>query len=244
MLILLQAAAGVGISKLGAAIGAGIAVLGAGIGIGKIGSSAMEGIARQPEASGDLRMNMIIAAALVEGVALIAIVVCLLTLLTPDPGLLFWMIIVFGVVFFILAKYGFPVIIRMVEDRKAYIDQSLKTAREANEKLASVKQEGERILAQANEEQVRILNEAAATRDRIINEAKERARLEGDRLMEEMKKQIETEKESAIRDIRRQVAVLSVGIAEKVMRSKLADEKEQMELIDRMLDEMIETSKK
>ena len=165
-------------------------------------------------------------------------------LLTPDPGLLFWMIIVFGVVFFILAKYGFPVIIRMVEDRKAYIDQSLKAAREANEKLASVKQEGERILAQANEEQVRILNEAAATRDLIINEAKERARLEGDRLMEEMKKQIETEKESAIRDIRRQVAVLSVGIAEKVMRSKLADEKEQMELIDRMLDEMIETSKK
>ena len=73
MSILLQAAAGVGISKLGAAIGAGI-------GIGKIGSSAMEGIARQPEASGDLRMNMIIAAALVEGVALIAIVVCLLTL--------------------------------------------------------------------------------------------------------------------------------------------------------------------
>ena len=78
--VLLQAAAGVGISKLGAAIGAGIAVLGAGIGIGKIGSSVMEGIARQPEASGDLRMNMIIAAALVEGVALIAIVVCLLTL--------------------------------------------------------------------------------------------------------------------------------------------------------------------
>lgn len=78
--VLLQAAAGVGISKLGAAIGAGIAVWGAGIGIGKIGGSAMEAMARQPEASGDLRMNMIIAAALVEGVALIAIVVCLLTL--------------------------------------------------------------------------------------------------------------------------------------------------------------------
>ena len=78
--VLLQAAAGVGISKLGAAIGAGIAVLGAGIGIGRIGGSAMEAMARQPEASGDLRMNMIIAAALVEGVALIAIVVGLLTL--------------------------------------------------------------------------------------------------------------------------------------------------------------------
>ena len=80
MSVLLQAAAGVGISKLGAAIGAGIAVLGAGIGIGRIGSAAMDGIARQPEASGDIRMSMIIAAALVEGVALIAIVVCLLTL--------------------------------------------------------------------------------------------------------------------------------------------------------------------
>ena len=65
---------------LSAQVGAGIAVLGAGIGIGKIGGAAMEAMARQPEASGDLRMNMIIAAALVEGVALIAIVVCLLTL--------------------------------------------------------------------------------------------------------------------------------------------------------------------
>lgn len=80
MSVLLQAAAGVGISKLGAAIGAGIAVLGAGFGIGRIGGAAMDGIARQPEASGDIRMSMIIAAALVEGVALIAIVVCLLTL--------------------------------------------------------------------------------------------------------------------------------------------------------------------
>ena len=74
--ILLQAAAaGVGVSKLGAAIGA---VMGAGLGIGRIGGSAMEAIARQPEASGDIRMNMIIAAALIEGVALLAVVVCLL----------------------------------------------------------------------------------------------------------------------------------------------------------------------
>ena len=77
--VLLQAAAaGVGVSKLGAAIGAGLAVIGAGVGIGKIGGSAMEAIARQPEASGDIRMNMIIAAALIEGVALLAVVVCLL----------------------------------------------------------------------------------------------------------------------------------------------------------------------
>ncbi len=77
--VLLQAAAaGVGVSKLGATLGAGLAVFGAGFGIGKIGSSAMEAIARQPEAAGDIRMNMIIAAALIEGVALLAVVVCLL----------------------------------------------------------------------------------------------------------------------------------------------------------------------
>ena len=165
-------------------------------------------------------------------------------LLTPDPGLLFWMIVVFAVVFFVLAKYGFPVVIKMVEDRKAYIDNSLKAAREANEQLANVKAEGEKVLAQAHEEQARILAEAAATRDRIIKDAQNRAITEGNRLMAEIKKQIETEKESAIRDIRRQVAVLSVGIAEKIMRNKLADAKEQEELIDRMLDEMIESTKK
>ena len=78
--VLFQSAAAAGLGKLGAALGAAIAVIGAGIGIGKIGSSAMEAIARQPEAAGDIRMNMIIIAALVEGVALIAIIVCLLTL--------------------------------------------------------------------------------------------------------------------------------------------------------------------
>ena len=80
--VLLQAAAaGMGVTKLGAAIGAGLAVIGAGVGIGKIGGSAMEAIARQPEATSDIRSNMIIAAALTEGVALLAVVVCLLVFL-------------------------------------------------------------------------------------------------------------------------------------------------------------------
>ncbi len=78
--ILLQAAAaagtGAGLAKLGAGIGAGLAAIAAGLGIGRIGGSAMEGIARQPEASSDIRMNMIIAAALVDAVSLFAIVVC------------------------------------------------------------------------------------------------------------------------------------------------------------------------
>ena len=78
--ILLQAAAGLSIGKLGAALGAGLAAIGAGIGIGKVGGSAMEAIARQPESVNDIRTNMIIIAALVEGVALFAVVVCFLAL--------------------------------------------------------------------------------------------------------------------------------------------------------------------
>jgi F-type H+-transporting ATPase subunit c len=75
--ILLQAVeAGAGLAKLGAGLGAGLAVIGAGLGIGKIGSAAMDGIARQPEATGNIQMNMIISAALVEGVALFSVVVC------------------------------------------------------------------------------------------------------------------------------------------------------------------------
>lgn len=79
-MILLQVAAGAGLAKVGAAIGAGLAVIGAGFGIGKIGSSAMDAIARQPEATNNIRTNMIVIAALIEGVALFAIIVCLLAL--------------------------------------------------------------------------------------------------------------------------------------------------------------------
>ena len=89
-----------------------------------------------------------------------------MSLLVPDSGLLFWMLLSFGIVFFVLAKYGFPVIVKMVNERKEYIDRSLVVAKEANEQLANLKAEGETIMAKAHEEQARILNEAAATRDR------------------------------------------------------------------------------
>ncbi len=79
--IILQAAATAGLAKFGAAIGAGIAAIAAAFGIGKIGASALESIARQPEAAGDIRSNMIVAAALIEGVALFAIIICLLIVL-------------------------------------------------------------------------------------------------------------------------------------------------------------------
>ena len=160
------------------------------------------------------------------------------SILTPDPGLLFWMLLAFLVVFWVLAKYGFPAIINMVDERNKYIDESLRKAHEAQERLANIEKEGESILQEAREKQAQILKEAAQTRDTIVEKAQEKARTEGARLMEEAKTAIEQEKKAAIADIRAQVAALSVDIAEKVLRTNLKDDKSQMDLIDRMLDEV------
>ena len=158
-------------------------------------------------------------------------------LLKPEFGLVIWMFICFGIVFLILAKYGFPVITKMVEERKNYIQDSLDAAQKANEQLATIKQQSDEILSSAKTEQVKILKEAADTRDRIINEAREQAKIAGAKEMEEIRKQIQMEKDQAIRDIRRQVAELSVDVAEKVLRDTLKDPKEQMSMIDRLVDE-------
>ncbi|MBR4387813.1 MAG: F0F1 ATP synthase subunit B [Prevotella sp.] len=160
-------------------------------------------------------------------------------LLIPSTGLLFWMTITFLVVFFLLWRYGFPVITKMVNDRKAFIDDSLKKAHEANEKLANIQKEGESILQEARERQAQILKEAAETRDAIVEKAQEKARVEGARLLAEAKTEIETEKQNAIRDIRAQVAELSVQISEKILRQNLHSDKEQMDLINRLLDDAV-----
>lgn len=157
-------------------------------------------------------------------------------LLIPSTGLLFWMSITFIVVFLLLWKFGFPVITGMVKERQAFIDESLKKAHEANERLANIQKEGESILQEAREKQAQILKEAAETRDAIVEQAQTKARSEGARLLDEAKAAIEQEKKAAIADIRQQVATLSVEIAEKVLKQNLKDDKAQMDLIDRMLD--------
>ena len=161
-----------------------------------------------------------------------------MSLITPGFGLLFWMTVVFLVVLFVLWKWGFPVIVKMELDRKDFIDSSLRKAHEANERLANIEKEGESILQEAREKQAQILKEAAATRDAIVEQAQTKARTEGARLLDEAKAAIEQEKKAAIADIRQQVATLSVQIAEKVLKQNLKDDKAQMDLIDRMLNDV------
>jgi F-type H+-transporting ATPase subunit b len=142
------------------------------------------------------------------------------------------------VVFFLLWKFGFPVITGMVKERQAFIDDSLRKAHEANERLANIQKEGESILQEAREKQAQILKEAAETRDAIVEKAQDKARAEGARLMEDARVAIEQEKKAAIADIRKQVATLSVEIAEKILKENLKGDKAQMDLIDRMLDDV------
>lgn len=159
------------------------------------------------------------------------------SILTPDFGLLFWMLLAFLIVFFLMAKYGFPIITKMVEDRKNYIDESLQKAYEANERLAGIQQESERLLAEARAKQAEILAQAKATGDSIVSEARNKAQADGAKLLQEAKAQIAAEKENALRDIRQTVADLSIVVAEKVVRQKLANNDEQQALIEQMLNE-------
>ena len=158
--------------------------------------------------------------------------------LTPDFGLLFWMLLAFLVVFSILTKFGFPIIIKMVEDRKNYIDESLKKAHEANEKLANIKLQSDDILKEARTKQSDIIKDANKTRDDIINEAKRKAEVESARILEEARKQIAAEKEQAQRENRIEVIDLSVKIASKVLAKDLQEDDRQKEWIYQLLDKI------
>jgi F-type H+-transporting ATPase subunit b len=157
----------------------------------------------------------------------------------PESGLVFWMLIVFGIVLFILAKWGFPVITGMVNKRKDYIDRSLANADVANAKLSKLQEESDAIVANADKEQSRILMQAAEERDKIIEDARRKAALAAQKEMDDAKVQIQFQKEEAERSMKREVAVLAVDIAEKIVRKNLSKEEEQMQMIDRMVDEVV-----
>lgn len=161
-----------------------------------------------------------------------------MSLLTPDSGLLFWMILSFGIVLVILSKYGFPVIIKAIEERKAFIEKSMENARKANEQLSDIQKEAEKILAEAREQQSTILREAMAEKEHIIDEARQKsadaARLE----IEAATRQIKEEKERAIRDVRSEITDLAIAIAEKVMKDKINQDKSQEAIINKLIDEM------
>ena len=163
-----------------------------------------------------------------------------MSLVTPEFGLLFWMVVIFDIVFFLLAKFGFPIITDMVDERSAKIQQSLKDADEIEARMAKWKVEHAQMLEQTRREQSAILKEATETKAKIVADAKQQAKEEADKLLAEAKLQIAAEKESALRDVRKEIALLSVQVAEKVLRNELSEEGSQRALIDKLVDEASE----
>ncbi|MBE6325788.1 MAG: F0F1 ATP synthase subunit B [Bacteroidales bacterium] len=159
-------------------------------------------------------------------------------LLTPDFGLVFWMVICFTAVFLILKKYGWPVIVGMINKRSDEIEESILKANEANARLAGTNAETERLLAEAKNERLELLKEASKQKDQIIADAKAEAAKKAQDLLDKAKEDIQLERDNAIKEIRTQVAELSVSIAEKVVREKLSGDKAGLDMINKLLDEV------
>ena len=161
-----------------------------------------------------------------------------MSLITPDFGLIFWMVVIIGLVFLILAKVGFPIITGMVRKRTEHIEGSLKAADQAREALSSIEQSSAQMIEQTRAQQAEILSDAAKTREQIISQARADAQQEADKVAAQARERLAAERENALRDINSQIATLSVEVAGKLLREKLSDDKTQNELIDKLVAEV------
>ncbi len=166
-----------------------------------------------------------------------------MSLVTPDFGLLVWMTLIFGIVLFILARFGFPVITRSVEARAERIRTTLDDLKKAEERMKVLAREQEELIARAKEERDAIISDANLTRRQIVSQAREEALAESERIVTKARQDIEHEKETALRELRGKVADLSMQIAGKVLRKSLDGDGEQLRYVNRLIDELSEQDK-
>jgi F-type H+-transporting ATPase subunit b len=159
-------------------------------------------------------------------------------LIRPDFGLLFWMLISFGIVLLILRALAWRPILNALKEREKTIQDRLDVARKAKKELAEIEFGNERIIALAKTERANMLKEAQETRRQIIEEARQEAREEADKIMEDTNRKIEARKREAEQQIRDQIAGLSVEVAEKVLKEKLSDDQKQKDYIKSLVDEI------
>ncbi|MEO5571102.1 MAG: F0F1 ATP synthase subunit B [Bacteroidia bacterium] len=159
-------------------------------------------------------------------------------LVTPDIGLLFWMLVSFSIVLFLLKKYAWKPILNSLKEREETIAGALNSAKKAKEEMLQLKSDNEKILAQARMERDLLLKEARETKDGIINEAKAKAQVETDRLLKQAREGIIAEKTAAINEIKNQVSSLSIQIAEKVLQRELASADQQKAYVQDMIKDI------
>ncbi|MCM1355709.1 MAG: F0F1 ATP synthase subunit B [Staphylococcus sp.] len=159
-------------------------------------------------------------------------------LFTPDFGLVFWMFVSFAILFFILWKWGWPVIMKGVSDRADLIDKGVEYAQNAKQQLDHAREEADKYIADARRQQADMLREADKMKSQIIEEARSAAQSEAKKVMDAAKVSIEQERKQAEQQFRNEVSSFALDIAQKVVRNQMKDEKAQEKLVNSLLDEM------
>ena len=159
-------------------------------------------------------------------------------LFTPDFGLIFWMFIAFIILFVVLAIWGWPVILKNMDQRADTIDKGVEYAREAKAQLDNARAEAQKYMDEAQQQQAEMLREAARMKTQLIEEARKEASEEAKKVMDAAKISIEQSRKEAELQLRNEVSRFSLDIAEKMVRSQLKEDKEQAALVDKMLDEI------
>lgn len=159
-------------------------------------------------------------------------------LFTPDFGLVFWMFVAFILLFLVLAKWGWPVIIKSMDKRASAIDQGVEDARQAKEQLDNAREEARKYVVEAQARQAEMLREAAKMKTDIIEQARNEAADAARKEMEAAKASIEQARKEAELQFRNEVGKFSIDIAEKMMRERMDSDKAQTELVNRLLDEI------
>ena len=159
-------------------------------------------------------------------------------LVMPNPGTIFWMLIIFAIVLFVLRKFAWIPILNALSEREESIATALNSAEAARKEVEGLKADNDKIIAEARKEKDIILKEARDIKDKIVAEAKEKASLEGQKSIAQARQQIEAEKTAAISEIKKQVAELSVSIAEKVIKKELSNSGEQEKMVNGLIDDI------
>ena len=159
-------------------------------------------------------------------------------LVTPAFGLVFWMMLCFLTILFLLKKYAWKPILKMIKEREQSIEDALASAEKAKAEMAALQSDNERIIAEARSERDRLMKEAREMKDAIVAEAKTKAQAEADKIMATARDNIRNEKMAAITELKNQVAQLSIDIAENILKQELSGEDKQKALINSLLQDV------
>jgi F-type H+-transporting ATPase subunit b len=159
-------------------------------------------------------------------------------LITPDFGLVIWMTLTFLTVLFLLSKFAWKPILKMISEREKTIEDALLSAENAKKEMARLTANNESLLREAQAERDAMLKIARETKDQIINEARAKATTEAERLIAIARESINNEKMAAVTELKNQVAQLSLQVAEKLVKQQLSSDEKQKELANTLINEL------